>query len=242
MAQAQSDADLLAPLVPSESATADDDLLAPLTPPPSDDDLLAPLTPPPSDDDDLLAPLTPPPSDDDDLLAPLTPPPSDDDDLLAPLTQSRPAKPRIPPKDLSEEELIAEGAKMIRSMDASEIARSIEWAGSEMDKAMKTMPKADLQKAIRAVEAMDGMDNLIDAGAGAGGAASGGGEFPIPLEIDMAEQAEWERRQRESNGTLVLIERPYEVMDCRNDDGADVCILKRKIRYELAPVRPASAP
>lgn len=221
-AWAQSDdADLLAPLTPP--ASDDSDLLAPLVPDTADDDLLAPLVPPTSEDSDLLAPLVPEEADDDDLLAPLVPESALEEDLLAPLV-----RPDQAPKQLSEEQLIVKGAATLRSPDDvhKAIAHSIEWAGREMDKAMKgKLSDEELRKAIEAVNKMDGITEMRSP-------QRRPGKKPLPMVIDVAEQAEWQRRQQESNGTTVLVERPMEVTRCN----AGQCTTRLEMQYELQPV------
>lgn len=222
----QDDSDLLAPLVPP---AADDDLLAPLVPPPSDDNLLAPLVPPPSDDD-LLAPLVPDKqASDDDLLEPLVPASEFEDDLLAPLVAPNSS---ARPKELSEEELIEKGAATLRSPDdaAAAIAHAIEWAGRGMQKAMKgKISDEEMKRTLEAIEKMDGMTELRTP-------KPRPGKKPLPLEIDVEEQMEWQRKQQESNGTLVLVEKPMEVTQCT---AAGVCSQKLKMHYELQPVTKA---
>ncbi|WP_342250343.1 hypothetical protein [Sphingomonas sp. OTU376] len=184
----------------------------------SDSDLLAPLVDP---DADLIAPLTDP---DADLLAPLVPQNAFEEDLLAPL---------VPPgansggKDMSEEELIEKGAATIRDPNTARdaLARSLQWADREIAKTLKKIPKEDMKGAMEAIRKMDGMTDMRTP-------QPRPGKKPLPLEIDMAEQMEWQRKQEASNGTMVLVESPMEVTQC----GSGVCSTRLKMHYELQPV------
>ncbi|GEM_PF-5403882 len=207
----------LAPLVPEP-----DPELAPLVQEPDPD--LAPLVPEPDPD---LGPLAPEPDPD---LAPLVPEP---DPELAPLV-----RPDIHPgqKQLSEEELIERGAATLRDPDAARksIARSIEWAGREFNAAMKKgkVSDEDMRNAIKAVEEMSRLDKAGASGAGTGSRQPAG--KPIPLEINVAEQLEWQRRAEASNGTMTLVEKPLPVTTCRGGN----CTTKMVMHYELRPVAP----
>lgn len=219
-------------------AQADDDLLSPLVPP-SDDDLLTPLVPELSgSDDDLLAPLVPENTGtDDDLLTPLVPP---DDDLLAPLVpanalEAELLEPLLHPNDPyattveSDDELIAKGARTVGSMDetAGALGHALQWADRELARAMKgKVSDEEMKKAIAAVKKMDGMDDLRTP-------QPRPGKTPRPLEIDVAEQLEWQRKAEASNGTLVLVEKPVEVRQCT---AGGVCTRKLKMQYALQPV------
>ncbi|MDT8758779.1 hypothetical protein MZO42_08715 [Sphingomonas psychrotolerans] len=215
--------------VPAASAQADDsDLLAPLVDP--DADLIAPLTDPDADlvapladpDADLLAPLVDP---DADLLAPLVPQNAFEEDLLAPLVA--PVAKHVA-KELSEEELIEKGAATIRDPNTARdaLAHSLQWADREMAKTLKKIPKEDMKRAMDAIGKMDGMSDMRTP-------QPRPGKKPLPLEIDVAEQMEWQRKQEASNGTMVLVEKPMEVTQCT--DG--VCSTKLKMHYELQPVQ-----
>jgi hypothetical protein len=211
-----SDSDMLAPL-----ADPDADMLAPLTDP--DADMLAPLTDP---DADMLAPLTDP---DSDMLAPLVPQNAFEEEMLAPLVA--PKGSRVP-KELSEEQLIEKGAETLRNPDAARdaLAHTLQWADREMAKTLKKIPKKDMQRALDAIGKMDGMTEMRTP-------QPRPGKKPLPLDIDVAEQMEWQRKQEESNGTMVLVEKPMEVTRCT--DG--VCTTRLKMHYELQPV-PGLAP
>jgi hypothetical protein len=215
---AQANDDLLAPLVQPST----DDLLTPLVPP-SDDDLLAPLAPEDSGtDDDLLTPLVPA---DDDLLAPLVPANALEVELLEPLLH--PNDPYVARAE-SEDELITKGAKTIGSMEetAGALGHALQWADRELARAMKgKLSDEEMKKALAAVKKLDGMDDV-------GTSQPRPGQKPLPLEIDVAEELEWQRKAEASDGTLVLVEKPIEVRQCT---AAGVCTRKLKMHYALQP-------
>lgn len=205
------------------------------------------------DDTDLLAPLNASAvrpdlsrtADDSDFLAPLDPsairedlspgaqngskaaPPSEDDWLLAPLDASsvdpryrKPGKPDETP----EEAMQTAAALMQNNKAADMIAKSIRFADAQMREATKGISDAKVRKAIQDLEKFPGQ--------------GGSGPTPnLPLEIDMAEALEWQKRQKESNGKLVLVEYPVPYTDC----SSGTCIDKLRMHYELQPVQGVKA-